>query len=130
MKNAYPIVITKGTEYYIAAIPDFDIDTQGKDIPDVIAMARDAIAMTGCYQEDEGRELPTPSALSAISSSDGDIVTLVDVDFSEYRRKTDQRSVRKSVTIPAWLSIEAEKQHINVSRILAEALAERVGKRI
>ena len=52
------------------------------------------------------------------------ILTLVDVDFSEYRRKIDQKSVRKNVTLPSWLNWEAEQAGLNVSRVLQEALME------
>lgn len=130
MKNAYPIIITKGQEYYIVHVPDFEIDTQGTNIADAIAMARDAIGMTGCFMEDEHRELPAPSNLLTIEHDANDIVTLVDIDFTEYRRKNDQKTVRKNVTIPSWLNVEAEKHKINVSRVLTEALIERVGKKI
>lgn len=46
----------------------------------------------------------------------------MDVDFSEYGRKTDTKMVRKNVTIPSWLNYEAERSGINVSRVLQEAL--------
>ena len=40
MKNAYPIVMTQGKEFVVVFVPDFNINTQGKDIPDAIEMAR------------------------------------------------------------------------------------------
>ena len=54
------------------------------------------------------------------------ILTMVDVDFSEYRRRNDNRMVRRNVTLPNWLNAEAERLHLNVSRVLQEALADRV----
>ncbi|MGO5027497.1 type II toxin-antitoxin system HicB family antitoxin [Candidatus Agathobaculum pullicola] len=123
MKKAYPVILTQGKEHIIVYIPDFEINTQGKDIPDAIEMARDAIGIVGIDMEDERETLPTPSPLSSISpSSPSDIVTLVDVDFAEYRRKNDLRAVRKNCTIPSWLSYEAEKAGINFSAVLTAAL--------
>lgn len=123
MKKAYPVILTQGKEHIIVYIPDFEINTQGKDIPDAIEMARDAIGIVGIDMEDEHETLPTPSPLSSISpSSLSDIVTLVDVDFAEYRRKNDLRAVRKNCTIPSWLSYEAEKAGINFSAVLTAAL--------
>ena len=55
------------------------------------------------------------------------ILTLVDVDFVEYRRRNETRSVKKNCTIPYWLNVEAEKAHINVSRVLQEALMAKLG---
>ncbi len=48
--------------------------------------------------------------------------SLVDIDFAEYRRRADNKTVRRNGTIPCWLNQEAEKAHINVSRVLQEAL--------
>ena len=51
-----------------------------------------------------------------------DIITLVDVDFADYRRKNDMRTVRRNVSLPSWLNAEAEKAGVNVSAILQAAL--------
>ena len=56
------------------------------------------------------------------TDSENDIVSLVDVDFSEYRRQQDMRTVRRNVTLPSWLNFEAEKSGVNVSAILQRAL--------
>ena len=55
------------------------------------------------------------------------LVSLVDIDFTEYRRRTDNKTVRRNVTLPNWLNQEAEKAHINVSRVLQEALMTKLG---
>lgn len=122
MKKAYPIILSQGKDYIVVYVPDFKINTQGKDIPDAIEMARDAIGIMGIDMEDEKEALPTPSALSDIKTDPKDIVTLVDVDFAEYRRKNDMRTVKKNCTIPSWLNFEAEKAGVNFSAILQTAL--------
>ncbi len=119
MKNAYPITITKDGNFYVVYIPDFDINTQGETIAEAMGMARDAIGICGCTLEDEKREIPAPSDMEAYK---GDIVTLVDVDFKEYRRKNEMRTVRKNVTIPSWLNEEAERAGINFSALLTAAI--------
>lgn len=130
MKAVYPIIISKYDNDYVVYIPDFDINTQGKDVAEAIAMARDAIGMTGCYFEDESKPLPAPSAMEKVAHArNDDIVTLVDIDFAEYRRKNDQRTVRKNLTIPSWLNVEAEKAGLNFSEVLREALLARIEPR-
>ena len=52
---------------------------------------------------------------------------MVDIDFAEYRRKVDDKTVRRNVTLTNWLNQEAEKTHINVSRVLQEALMMKLG---
>ena len=109
MKEAYPIVVTQGNEWMVVYVPDFEINTEGKDLADAMEMARDAIGLVGITLEDEGKELPHPSALSDIlAASEGRIVTMVDVDFAEYRRMNDMRSVCRNISLPQRLDTQAE----------------------
>ena len=121
-KRAYPILISKETDgFYYVEIPDFDIATQGENIADAMEMARDAIGLMGIDYLDDGKEIPEPNSRE-IKAGKEDIVTLVDVDFLEYRRKVDNKSVKKNCTIPYWLNVEAEKAGINYSKVLQEAI--------
>ncbi len=123
MKKAYPVILSQGKKFIVVHIPDFGIDTQGKDITDAIEMARDAIGVVGIDMEDDGEVLPEPSDVSKVKSDlEEDIVTLVDVDFGEYRRKNDMKTIKKTLTIPSWLNFEAEKAGVNFSTILTDAL--------
>lgn len=123
MKTAYPIILSKGKDHIIAYIPDFSINTQGDNVANAIEMARDAIGIMGIDMEDENEQLPSPSDLSKIKrENESDITTLVDVDFSDYRRKNDMRAVKKNCTIPGWLNYKAENAGINFSQTLQEAL--------
>ena len=122
MKSAYPIIMTQGKEFIVVFIPDFDINTQGKDVPDAIEMARDAIGLMGIDMQDDGETLPEASNIADVQAPSGGIVSLVDVDFDEYRRKNDLRVVKKNCTIPSWLNYEAERAGVNFSAILQAAL--------
>lgn len=122
MKNAYPVILTKGKTHIIVFVPDFNINTQGKDFFDAIEMARDAIGLMGIDMEDDNEKIPDPSELSEIVKNNDDVVTLVDVDFDDYRRMNNMRTVRRNVTLPMWLDYEAEKSKINVSAVLQRAL--------
>lgn len=121
MKEAYPITIAEEKNGYYVSIPDFDIATQGNSIADSISMARDAIGLMGIDMEDDGKPLPKPYMVK-IQPGDKDIVTLVDVDFTEYRKRVDNHAVKKNCTIPYWLNVEAEKAGINFSKVLQDAL--------
>lgn len=123
MKKAYPVILSQGEKFIVVYIPDFEINTQGENVADAIEMARDAIGIVGIDMEDDGETLPEPTAISKVKGdSESDIVTLVDVDFGEYRRKNDMRAVKKNCTIPSWLNFEAEKAGVNFSAILTSAL--------
>lgn len=123
MKKVYPIVLTQGKEKIVVYVPDFNINTQGDDMADAMEMARDAIGLMGIDMEDEGEMLPDGSCFAEVKEKyPDDVVTLVDVDFAEYRRKNDLRAVKKNCTIPSWLNFEAEKAGVNFSAVLQAAL--------
>jgi len=125
MKTAYPIIMSKGEKYIVVYVPDFEINTQGTDYANAIEMARDAIGLMGIDMEDEKEPIPAPTEISTvITKSLGDVVSLVDVDFAEYRRKHDERTVRRNITLPAWLDAAASAKKINVSRVTQLALKE------
>ncbi len=136
MKQVYPTFILNTNDNsehpFLVCVPDLEIFTEGDSFADAIEMARDAIGLAGISMEDNGEELPIPSkqevALEKVKQdteivdfSEG-ILTYVDVDFSEYRRKVDTKTVRRNVALPSWLNYEADQAGVNVSRILQEAL--------
>ena len=125
MREAYPIILTRGQKYVVVSIPDFDINTQGEDFADAMEMARDAIGLMGIDMQDDGKELPTPTPISELTVENG-VVTLVDIEFDIYRRKNELRAVKKNCTIPSWLNYEAEKANINFSQVLQNALMEQL----
>ncbi len=123
MKNSYPIVLMPDKVGYVVYVPDFDINTEGDTLTEAMEMARDAIGIVGIELEDRKEALPTPTSLNAVvKEGENYIVTLVDVDFTEYRRQNDMRTVRRNVTLPSWLDFEAKKSGVNVSAILQRAL--------
>lgn len=128
MKNSYPIVLMPDKIGYVVYVPDFNINTEGDTLTEAIEMARDAIGLVGIELEDRKERLPSPTAVNEVQKeNDGDIVTLVDVDFAEYRRQNDMRPVRRSVTLPSWLNEAAKKNGINISTVLQNALKEELG---
>ncbi len=134
MKNVYPVFFTQTKDVILVEVPDFGILTQGKNMNDAINMARDAMELHCISMEDAKEEIPLPSELKILKPTEGTFaeegetfISLVDIDSEEYRRKVDTRTVRRNVALPSWLNYEAEKAHINVSRVLQEALISTLG---
>ena len=134
MRKVYPVIFTKTAEVVLAEVPDLSILTEGKDLADAMEMARDAIGAAGISMEDHGDKLPEASDMETIDIRKGtfaaegkSVISLVDVDFTAYRRKLDYRSVRRNVTLPNWLNREAEEANLNVSKVLQEALMAKLG---
>ena len=134
MKIVYPVIFTKTNDEkdtYLVDIPDIKGITEGYGLADAIEMARDYIGGY-CYELPD-EELPKASSTNDIKASEGtfanegeSIVSLVDMDLDSYRRKMEKRAVRRNVSIPRWLDKEAEKAQLNFSRVLQEALMQKL----
>jgi len=72
--------------------------------------------------EKDGKAIPMPSNCKLIKAGDDDMVSLVRCDTETYRRFYENKSVKKTLTIPMWLNERAERANINFSGILQEAL--------
>lgn len=133
-KRVYPTIFTPADDVVLVEVPDLEILTEGKSYQDAVEMARDAIGLKGISLEDAGMKIPEASDISEIDPQKGTFaedgkgyVSLVDIDFMIYRRKIDTKAVRRNVTLPNWLNQEAEAAHINVSKLLQEALISKLG---
>ncbi len=131
MKKVYPVIFTQTEGCILVEVPDLEIFTEGKDFSDAIEMARDAIGLKGISLEDDKMALPEPSQdidikNSTFAAEGKTILSLVDVDFQVYRRKNDNKMVRRNVTLPNWLDQEAERANINVSKISQDALMDKL----
>lgn len=136
-REAYPVLIKQDGDDFLVYVPDWDIYTEGKDFPDAIYMARDAIGLKWMDALDEKIDFPNAStkdqaiekakqdADEDFDFSDGTL-TFVDVDCELYRNKIRNRAVKKNCTIPLWLSEEAEKRGVNFSKVLQEALMQKL----
>lgn len=133
MRKAYVVFLTPvGDEKdtYLIEVPDLDILTEGYGIADAIYMARDAIGSVIIARQDTGVSIPEPTAMDDIDISwyynDKAIKTLVDIDLNEYRKKVDNKSVRRNITLPSWLNNAAKEASIDVSKVTQEALKEKL----
>ena len=133
MRMAYPVILTYDDGVVLVEVPDMEVFTQGEDVADAISMARDAIGLKGISMEDAGEVIPKASKITDVNVKDSEffsegntVVALVYIDFLEYRRKNDNKMVRRNVTLPNWMNLAAEKEGLNVSKVLQEALRERL----
>ncbi|MCL2111461.1 MAG: type II toxin-antitoxin system HicB family antitoxin [Clostridiales bacterium] len=127
-KTVYPVVLTPEKDGgFCVHVPDFDCDTQGNDLADALFMAEDAISMMGLCKQDDNEPLPKPSNINSIKAKGNEMKTLVTVDFDDYRRRHENRGVRKTLYVPSWLNAQAEDAGVNFSATLQEALKAKLG---
>lgn len=123
-KYIYPACFyLEETGQYSVIFPDFGGATYGNDLADAVDMAVDYLGGTISDLLDEHEPLPPPSNIQNLRADEypNGFTTLISVDADAYR---EQKSVKKTLTIPAWMDKEATKRHINFSSVLQDALKE------
>ena len=139
MLSMYPACFYKEEDGYSVIFPDLnDLATQGDSFEDAMEMAVECLAGYLYTAQRDGETIPAPSKLETVDpvavSKELDpelpvgecIVNLVSVDVAEYAKKHFEKSVKKTLSIPAWLNDAAMAQGINFSRVLQQALKEQL----
>ena len=135
MLSMYPACFYKEDDGYSVIFPDLNyLATQGDSFED----AMECLASYLYIAQRDGEDVPAPSSLVNIDpvavakELDPDlpvgeaIVNLVSVDVAEYAKKHFEKSVKKTLSIPAWLNEAAVAQGVNFSQVLQRALKEQL----
>ncbi|MBD5137935.1 MAG: HicB family protein [Ruminococcus sp.] len=130
MMTVYPACFYKEKDgNYSVIFPDLDhLATCGDSLENAVEMAIDCLAGYVHTAKAEKKSLPEPSDMSSIDINaeyneyESAFVNIVAVDVEEYAKKHFEKSVKKTLTIPAWLNNLAEEKNINFSKTLQEAL--------
>ena len=131
MKLIYPAIFTPWLEKegFTVEVPDLPgCVTEGDSLVDAIDMAVDAASGWILGELEEGKSYPSASDHSDITAPDGAFVNLIVLDIDAYAEKYGSKAVRKSITIPAWLNTYGEKNNVNFSRVLTDALMQQAGR--
>ena len=122
-KYIYPAIFKKDGEFYTVCFPDLEgCYTQGNDLQDAYEMAADVLCLTLYDMEEEKGDIPPASDVCEVETEHGEFVSLVTCDTLEYRKYYDNKAVKKTLTIPAWLNTMAEREGVNFSAVLQSAL--------
>lgn len=134
MLSAYPACFLKekGSSYSVI-FPDLNyLATSGENLSEALSMAIDCLAgyLYTCKQD--GEEIPPPSLIQDIDIQEvaddpvdkfeDAFVNIVAVDVEEYAKNHFEKSVKKTLSIPAWLNAAALERNINFSQVLQDAL--------
>ena len=122
----YPAVFHYEEEAVSVWFPDLDCATDGDNEDEALLMARECLGGRLAVMEEFGDEIPKPTRLMNVKTEDGERVVLVDVYMPSIRMANVNRSVNRTVTLPAWLNAAAVEHNVNFSQVLQEALKERL----
>lgn len=95
--------------------------SEGKSLENALYMAQDALRVWLQYTLDEKEPIPSPSTLQQVSAGPGEFVNLIRAVVR------DDRAVRRTVSIPKWLDDQVSAAGLSLSRILQDALKQRLG---
>lgn len=124
-KYVYPAIFTPEEEGFSVRFPDVDgCFTSGETLEEAMSMAQDALCLMLYDMEENQEEIPAASDVRGIEFEKGEFVSLVACDTLEYRRYYNNKAVKKTLSIPAWLNTMAEREDINFSSVLQKALKE------
>lgn len=119
----FPAVIEKNANNYSVFLPDLPgCVASGNNIHEAILYAKEALAFHLWGMEQDNELIPSPSSPENIQLEKNDTLCYLDVNMLSIRSKMDNRSVKKTLTIPAWLNERALAEKVNFSNVLQNAL--------
>lgn len=123
-KYVYPaIFVPEEKGMYSVFFPDIEgCATCGDDLPHAMEMAEDALSLMLYDMEEEGRKIPTATQLHDVTTEGPAFASYISADTLEYRKKFDNRAVKKTLSIPSWLNDSAIAAGLNFSQVLQDAL--------
>ena len=125
----YPAIFHEAEEggFWIT-FPDIpECMTQGDDMQHAYEMAVDALGLAITSREEEHMKIPVPSNPTQIVIEDNAFCVVVEFDMLAYKKRTNSKAIKKTLSIPEWLNEEATALGINFSQVLQEALMQKIG---
>lgn len=124
----YPAVFGyEDGEEISVVFPDLDVATSGENEDEALLSARELLGCVMFGLEQDGENIPTPTALSNLDVGNHERAVLVDVYMPSVRMAQNNKSVNRTVTLPAWLNAAALERNINFSQLLQDALKHQMG---
>ena len=119
----YPAVFTyeEGKEIAVT-FPDLDVATSGENDDDALSSARELLGCVMAGLEEDGEPIPQATPLNSVALDPNERTVLIDVYMPTIRMANVNRSVSRTVTLPAWLNAAALERGVNFSQILQDAL--------
>lgn len=126
-RYTYTAVFTREEDGgYSVRFPQLDgCYTQGDDFDDARKNAVEAMSLHLYGMEQDGESIPEP--VHEVETGEGETAVAITAWMTPFREDMENRAVKKTLTIPAWLNDAAEKRGVNYSQILQCALKDYLG---
>jgi predicted RNase H-like HicB family nuclease len=122
MEYVYPAIFHKNEdESYTIVYPDLPgCISEGKTLGNAMYMAQSALTQWIGYLADKKQEIPNASSVEEVKISTGEFVNFIRADIK------DGRAIKRTVSIPKWMDDKAVQSGLSLSRVLQDALSERL----
>ena len=84
--------------------------------------AKEALALHIWGMEQDGDEIPQPTTITSLHLESNQIALLIDVFMPPVRERINNKFVKKTLSLPAWLAAKADEDGVNCSKIFQNAL--------
>lgn len=123
-KYIYPAILTYEEGYDISVtFPDLPgCATCGENELEASRMAKEALGGHLWCMEADGDEIPPASKIKDVKLDKNEVVILVEVYMPSIRLAHENRSVSRTVTLPAWMNAKAVELGVNFSQALQDTL--------
>lgn len=128
-RYSYPCIITFDKEdgIYYVNFPDLeDCFTDGDTLEEALYNAQDVLGLVLYSKEENGMEINPPKN-DFITTKENQALSYVSVWMPLVRDEIENKSVKKTITIPKWLNDLAEDKGVNFSRLLQVSLKKYLG---
>lgn len=120
----YPAIFTQEDNSYWVQFIDLEgCFSDGETLAEAMENSKEAM---GLFLEDLSEYPKCTTDFSNIKLEKNQIISFVSINMEEHRRKYENKSVKKTLSIPAWLNTIAENNNINFSQLLQSALMEKL----
>lgn len=127
-RYCYPAILgCEPGESISVVFPDLDVATSGETEEEALLMARELLGGVLYGLEEDGEEIPTPTPLPYLELDQNEYASLVDVYMPAIRYAKMNRSMNRTVTLPAWLNYAALEKDVNFSKLFQDALIQHLG---
>lgn len=116
----YPAIFTfENNQYWVEFVDLKGCFSDGDTLSEAMENAKEAM---GLFLEDLQEYPKCTTNIKDIKLNDNQVVSFITINLDEHRKKYENKSVKKTLSIPAWLNTIAEKENVNFSQILQKAL--------
>ena len=127
MKNEYAFIAVfeyaeDGINITFPDLPGCISCAEAENMEEALKNAKEALGLYLFGMEQDGEEIPKSSAINEIKLKQNCVPAVIEVFMPSVRASVKTSFVKKTLSLPAWLSALADEKGVNCSKIFQDAL--------